>query len=130
VARSQCYICSKTGPIGTLAKICRRFGQELVLYPRQVIDIKVSHSQVLYAFYEMIWQLSSIGRNIFQTADIGYKSSSSSISFHRCIKSVKIHSIMYIVQMKYVLGLVWVKEKRSLTLNLPAPTTVGACINP
>ena len=62
----------------------------------------------------MIWQLSSIGRNIFQTAVIGYKSSSSSISFHRCIKYVKIHSGMCIVQMKHVLGLVWVKEKRSL----------------
>ena len=54
MAKSQCFICSKTGPIGTLAKICGRYGQELVLYPRQVIDIKVSYFQVLYAFYEMI----------------------------------------------------------------------------
>jgi len=54
VAKSQCCICSKSGPIGTLAKIGGRFGQELVLYPRWVIDIKESHFQVLYTFYEMI----------------------------------------------------------------------------
>lgn len=54
MAKSQCCICSKTGLIGTLAKIGGRFGQELVLYPRRVIDIKVPHFQVLYTFGEMI----------------------------------------------------------------------------